>query len=206
MALMVSSALVLCIAPGLAFDRVQAQSQEIRVKRTTDTKSKALNRALVESAESGSIKEVEELINAGADINGIVDGDGTALIVAAREGNQPLVELLLKLGGDVNLAAPGDGNPLIMAAREGHEKIVQLLLDRGASIDQIVEGDENALIQASASGEIVVVKLLVSRGADVNARAWSGGSKGEWRTALMLARRNGHNAVVEFLMANGARE
>jgi hypothetical protein len=71
---------------------------------------------------------------------------------------------------------------------------------------QIVEGDENALIQASGSGRIGVAKLLVTRGADVNARAWSGGPNGEWRTALMMAKRNGQKEVFDFLLAMGARE
>jgi ankyrin repeat protein len=139
-------------------------------------------------------------------VNGIVDGDGTALIVAAREGNKTLVEFLLAHGADVNLAASGDGNPLIMAAREGHLEIVRLLLDRGARIDEVVEGDENPLIQASASGELEVVKLLIARGANVNARALSHQPNGEWRTPLGMARKEGHKAVVDVLLAAGAQE
>jgi ankyrin repeat protein len=98
-----------------------------------------------------------------------------------------------------------------VAAGSGHIDVVRLLLDRGASIDQIVPGEENALIQASETGHLNVVKLLVARGADVNARAeatrWEGNQPIiEWRTPLGMARRNGHKAVVAFLLASGARE
>jgi bla regulator protein BlaR1 len=205
-ALSLSAVLLLTVAPGLAINRTQTQTVEVKTLNRSDSKARALDRALLEAAEEGKLKDIEELLSAGANINAVVEGDGTALIIAAREGNEDAVSLLLKLGADVNLPAAGDGNPLIMAAREGHEKIVALLLDRGALIDQIVERDENALIQASSSGWIGVVKLLVSRGADVNARAWSGDSDGEWRTALSMAKRKGHKDVVDFLTAIGAHD
>jgi ankyrin repeat protein len=108
------------------------------------------------------------------------------------------------------MAVPGDGNPLIMAAREGHKEVVALLLDRGANINQVVPEDENALIQASAEGELEVVQLLIARGADVNARAWAEGAlerpNGEWRTPLSMARKGQHQAVINILMAAGAKE
>jgi beta-lactamase regulating signal transducer with metallopeptidase domain len=171
---------------------------------------RALGRALVEAAGEGRLQEVQALLDAGADVNAVVDGDGTALIVAAREGHDELVRLLLERGADVNLPARGDGNPLIMAAREGHDHVVELLLDRGASVDAVVPEDENALIQAAGHGRLAVVKLLVARGADVNARAFAEPAwerpDGEWRTPLSMARRGGHREVVRFLAASGARE
>ncbi|MGH9851272.1 MAG: TonB family protein [Blastocatellia bacterium] len=179
--------------------------------QTRDTQARRqsrLDRALYKAAESGDIAEINELLNAGANVNCALDGDGSPLIGAAREGRLAAVRLLLDRGADPNLAVSGDGNPLIMAAREGHADVVLLLLDRGASIDQMVPGDENALIQASGEGHLNVVKLLVSRGADVNARAWAERAleppSGEWRTPLSMARKGRHEAVVAFLLAAGA--
>ncbi len=96
-----------------------------------------------------------------------------------------------------------------MAASEGRADIVSLLLDRGARLEEVVPGDENALCKASEQGQLNVVKLLASRGANVNVRIWverARGREGEWRSPLIMARRNGHRAVVEFLIASGARE
>ena len=98
------------------------------------------------------------------------------------------------------------GNALIKAADEGHVEIVDLLLNSGARVNEIVEGDENALIKASGSGQVDEVRLLLSRGADVNMRVWSGDPDGEWRTALKMARKGGHRAVVQLLISAGARE
>ena len=145
----------------------------------------------------------------GANVNGVIDGDGSPLIGAARAGRLA-VRLLLDRGADPDMIVRGDGSPIIMAAREGHAEVVELLLNRGAGIDQVAPDDENALIQASGAGELAVVKLLVAHGADVNARIWADAGwdqrSGEWRTPLNMARRGGHADVVAFLVAAGARE
>jgi beta-lactamase regulating signal transducer with metallopeptidase domain len=167
------------------------------------------DRALVEAAEQGDVEELKWLLDAGANVNAAVDGDGSALIVAAREGHFDAVSFLLDRNADPNLGVGGDGNALIMAAREGHLRVVELLLARGASIEEVVPGDENALIQASSAGRLEVVKLLVARGANVNARVWSDGSSrrdGEWRTPLNQARRGGHREVEAYLRSVGAVE
>lgn len=200
--LAVTALLVSAIAPGLQITRTYAQTQT----KNTKAKAKPINRALLEAAKDGNVKDVQELLAAGADINGAVEGDGTALIVAARAGNKPMVQFLLQQGADPNVASPGDGNALIMAAEEGHTEIVDLLLNSGARVNEIVEGDENALIKASGSGHVDVVQLLLSKGADVNVRIWGGYPNGEWRTALRMARKGGHNSVAQLLIAAGARE
>ena len=173
-----------------------------------NSRGSSLDRALYRAAERGDLTRAAQLIDAGANINAKLDGDGSPLIGAARKGHVAVVALLLDRGADVNLPVDGDGNPLIMAAREGHVDVVTLLLDRGASIDQVVPSDENALIQASGEGQLAVVKLLVARGANVNARVWADSAyerpNGEWRTPLSMARKGGHTAVVEFLRGAGA--
>jgi bla regulator protein blaR1 len=168
------------------------------------------DRALFRAAARGDLEQMATLIDAGANVNAALDGDGSPLIAAARQGRLEAAALLLDRGADPNLPVPGDGNPIIMAAREGHTKVVELLLARGANVNQIVDGDENALIQASGSGHLPVVTLLVSKGADVNARVWVESAferlNGEWRTPLNMAIKGRHEAVVAFLRSAGARQ
>jgi hypothetical protein len=165
---------------------------------------------LIGAAREGRLDTVVFLLDRGADPDLGVQGDGSPLIAAAQEGRADIVQLLLDRGADPNVGVRSDGNPLIMAARAGQLGIVETLLNRGARIEEIVPGDENALISASAAGRLEVVQFLVSRGADVNAGAWSesgfGGQQGEWRTPLNMARRGGHQGVVDYLRSAGARE
>jgi ankyrin repeat protein len=164
---------------------------------------------LLGAARKGHLAAVTLLLGRGADPNVPVPGDGTALIAAAAGGHGNIVSLLLDRGADPNLGVPGDGNPLIMAASEGRAEIISLLLGRGARMEDVVPGDENALCKASEQGQLNVVKLLVSRGANVNVRIWvehARGQDGEWRSPLIMARRGRHQAVIDFLIASGARE
>ncbi|MGH9386738.1 MAG: ankyrin repeat domain-containing protein [Vicinamibacterales bacterium] len=191
---------------GVAHVAIAEQPEKPRPRR-------ALDRELLHAAEDGDLEGVKELIDAGADIDASVDGDGSPLIAASRANRPAVVVELLNRGADVNFAVLGDGNPLIAAAAAGAEKIVDLLLSRGAAIDLVVPGDENALIQAAGAGHFAIVKMLVDRGADVNARVWVDHSwhsdrdgQGEWRTPLSQARHGRHDTIVAFLLQAGARE
>lgn len=166
---------------------------------------------LLAAARAGRLEAMQLLIDAGADVNRGVGGDGNALLNAAREGHLEAVKLLLDRGADVDRGVPGDGNALIMAAGKGQLEVVRYLLERGADIEAVVPGDENPLIHASEGGQAEVVRYLLSKGANVNARVWAdhgwGDSRrGEWRTALKMARRNRHDDVVRILLAAGATE
>jgi beta-lactamase regulating signal transducer with metallopeptidase domain len=184
--------------------------QQLRPYGAERQRGTAGDRALYRASERGDVERMTQLIDGGADVNAVLDGDGSPLIGAARAGRLDAVKLLLDRGANPNLPVEGDGSPLIMAAREGRIDVVTLLLERGAQVDLAVPSDENALIQASEKGRLEVVRLLVSRGADVNARVYAessgGDGGGEWRTPLSQARRSGHRAVVDYLQSVGARE
>lgn len=215
-AVSVAIMLVLAIAPVRAVSRsnntgqANKTNQEPRASIATESRRvSAMDRALFEAAASGDVSSIEQLLNAGANVNCAIDGDGSPLIGAAGSGHLAAVRLLLDRGADPNMPVQGDGNPLIMAARNGHADVVALLLDRGANVNQMVPDDENALIQASGNGHLPVVKLLVSHGADVNAGVWvkvTRDSQGEWRSPLSMARKRGHKDVVDFLLSAGAIE
>jgi beta-lactamase regulating signal transducer with metallopeptidase domain len=210
-----AAAVVLAIAPVRAVLADAARPQIILAEGATPRAAQPeragrLDRALFRAAQRGDLDRITELLNAGANVNAALVGDGSPLIGAAGSGRAAAVSLLLDRGGDPNMAVSGDGNPIIAAANAGHAGIVAMLLDRGALIDQVVPGDENALIQASGEGHLEVVNLLIARGADVNARVWAdqGGDtqRGEWRTPLSMARQARHDGVVKVLRAAGARD
>ena len=207
-ALGAAALVVLTVAPLRAIATVERSPAAEQARRSP--RPRALDRALYEAAKDGDINEVNAILAAGGNVNGVIEGDGSPLIGAAQSGVIAIAQRLLDAGADPNLRVDGDGSPLIQAAARGHLDIVTLLLDRGADVNQIVPGDENALMNASEQGHLRVVQLLVGRGANVHERIWTERSgadrRGEWRTAISQARKNGHAAVVSFLMSVGGRE
>jgi beta-lactamase regulating signal transducer with metallopeptidase domain len=169
----------------------------------------SFHESVVKASERGNVDRLDQFIANGLDVNKTLDGDGTPLLIAARHGHIKAVEFLLDRGADPNVPSPGDGNPLIAAAGNGHIDIVRMLLDRGARIDEVVPGDENALITAAWHGQGDVVKVLIARGANVNLGVWEDASSGrgaEFRTALRMARRAGHDGIAQLLINAGARQ
>jgi hypothetical protein len=206
---------VATVAPVRAVARedalTAAASEQRRPAAPGDRKSRALDTELYEAAIEGDYAGVRELVEAGANANAVIDGDGSPLIGAARSGNILIAQYLLDHGADPNQTVPGDGSPLIAAAQNRRFDQVALLVSRGADVNLAVDGDENPLMNAAEQGSLEIVKFLVEKGADIHARIWADGwrgsrTEGEWRTALSQARRSRRMEVVQYLESLGARE
>jgi len=162
---------------------------------------------LVDAARNSETEAARVFIGHGAEVDHVRSGDGTPLIVAAANGDMAMVRLLLEQGAEVDKPAAGDGNPLIAAAAHGQTEVVDYLIAQGADVDAIVVNDETPLINAAREGHLETVQHLVAKGADVNLAVrvdlQSGGT--ELRSPLSQARRNHHQTVSAFLIAQGAR-
>jgi len=200
-----------CAALTLTVATFAWAAQEPRVSHVTlretggSAAERALGRQLIEALNAGQMTEARDLVNAGADVNYYLPGDGTPLVIAARFGSRDMVEFLLAEGADVNQAAPGDGNALIMASAFGHLDLVTLLIERGAQVDGVVHGDETPLINAARMGRLDVARYLIAQGADVNLAVIAPTIDGsERRSPLSEARRRGHREIVDLLRDHGA--
>ncbi|HEY8572613.1 M56 family metallopeptidase [Phenylobacterium sp.] len=128
----------------------------------------ALGKSLVEASSAGDGAAVDALIQAGADVNAEVTGDGSPLIVAAREGRLDIATRLVAGGADVNGFVLYDETPLINAARMGHLAMVRFLVDRGADPSLAVPsgnlpGETRSPLKMAANKQ--VADYLRSRGA-----------------------------------------
>lgn len=178
--------------------RMAADEQTPQRPAAQSAVARALADDLIESAQKGNVREVSELLASGADVNSVIEGDGTALIAAARSNRLEMVTFLVEQGADVNLGVEGDGNPLIMASERGARNIVQYLLDRGADANLGIAGDGSPLIVAARSGRLPLVTLLVERGANVNLAVQGDGNP------LIAASARGAIDVVRYLLDHGA--
>ena len=206
---------VATIAPVRAVAREDAvtlsaveQSSRRGSFRPGERRARALDQELYEAALAGDLAGVREMVEAGANANAVIEGDGSPLIGAARSGNIQVAQYLLDHGANANQPVEGDGSPLIVAAQRGRMDQVSLLVQRGADVNLAVPGDENPLMSAAEGGHLEVVKFLVERGADINTRIYNEriDGAGEWRTAMSQARKNRHTHVVQYLQSLGARE
>jgi ankyrin repeat protein len=172
------------------------------------------------ASQNGSGVMVARLLEAGANPNMALLTGETPLMVAARSGSTAVVEQLLEKGADPNARGARGQTALMWAAAQQHPDVVKVLLAHGVDIQarsnresmvqavmphgylpynrDIPFGSQTALLFAARAGDLASATLLVAAGANVNdADAWG-------ISAVTLAAHSGFQAIVEFLLDNGA--
>jgi hypothetical protein len=148
--------------------------------------------------ERGDLALAREWLDAGLapDFEGRLIGSG--VMIGAWEGNIPMMELFVGRGADINKTNAFGEQALLHAAWKGHLAAVRWLVEHGARPNR--EGKEwAALHYAAFAGHAEVVAYLLERGADINALSTNGS------TPLMMAAREGREAIAKTLLAAGAR-
>lgn len=174
--------------------------------------------ALIAATAEGCSGVVTALLNREADPN-LMDSDGrTALIYAVESGRKDLIQALLQKGARVNARDNEGKTALIYAVIVGRLDLLQQLLVEPVDVNSTDNESQTPLMYAAAGGSEQMVQVLLDTGADTKALTWSlqlirynsvgipiepaeadqpGSSSG--LTALDIAKRNGHSAVVELL-------
>ena len=160
--------------------------------------AKELGKKLIEVCANGEKKDVEELIDMGADVNQKEEDGKTALMRASYRGHKEVVELLIRNGADINQKDNNGVTALMWASYKGRKEVVDLLIQNGADVNQKDSDGWTALMKASRQGYKEVAEVLIQIGADVNQKNNDG------ETALMMASKRGHKEIVELLIQNGA--
>ncbi|KAG8626574.1 hypothetical protein KVT40_005519 [Elsinoe batatas] len=141
-----------------------------------DARSAQYSNTLNGSVLRGQAPIVKHLLNAGAEVDLMLDSGidvnaetcpyGTA-VDNAVEGNHPeIVDLSLDAGAGAKDEARGPerGNVLYRAIKKGHIGIVKLMLDRGADIVGKIGSQGNALDAALSIHHLAIVKILLDAG------------------------------------------
>jgi ankyrin repeat protein len=136
---------------------------------------------------------INELIKAGANVNGKCNVFWTMLIDAAGNNDKAKLLTLLNHEADINRQALY-GNTALIEASTRPETIDSLknLLAHSPDIDIQNTAGATALIEAAKHGNTEAVKLLLEAGADKTKTS-------EGQTALSWAAKNGHKDIAALL-------
>lgn len=116
--------------------------------------------------------------------------------------NQPYDQIvsLTKVGININQSSNKCPTPVCLAARYGHLELMKKLIENGADINQVAGYDESPISEAVRFGRLDVVRELIKRNVSINPA-----NKDGENTLLIAAAANGDLAMVDLLLANGAK-
>lgn len=153
------------------------------------------------AARDASLRVMEYLIAAGADVNAQTPAGETALMLATffyerSSRHEQAVRMLVNAGASVE-NEPHHYTPLAYAAYQGNERIVRFLLERGARVDaDASEGliyVNTPLMMAVIQGHREIALYLLRAGADPRVRIQWG------HTAAELAAKYRHADLLRTL-------
>ena len=151
--------------------------------------------SLHQAASDGDEEYLQELLDAGADVDALDDEEWTALMWSLSAS---IAKKLIAAGADAHYVT-SDGESVLMAiSRRAEPEVVAVVIAAGVDVNSASTTGNVALGEAAASGNISTVRYLIEVGADVDAETLSG------ETPLWAAARNGHYQVVKLLLGAGA--
>ncbi|KAL4656800.1 ankyrin repeat, SAM and basic leucine zipper domain-containing protein 1 [Arapaima gigas] len=157
---------------------------------------------LKKAISSGDVGLLEQLLDAGVDVDYRLSFDWTLLMCAVHSAHYELAKLLLDRGASANFSK--DQYTVLMVAcmasatEDKIVKCVELLLSRNANPNTHNSVRRTPLMIAAKEGYCQVLNVLVSFGADINAQDSNG------YTALAMAVQHGREEAVLKLLQLGA--
>jgi ankyrin repeat protein len=154
------------------------------------------NKLLFEHSTKGNLREVRELIKAGADVN-TIDPINLDTPLMAAGSNIEVIKELIKNGANLEAENRDRKTVLSLACEHGDVPTIRILIGLGADINATSKDAMTILMTASMQGNIEVVRELIKAGADVNRQTFE-----QERTALMYGAE--YIEVVKELIEAGA--
>ncbi len=138
---------------------------------------------------------VRALLDQRVDVNAVGSDGSSALLWLVRVDDLETARLLIRAGADATRPNQYGVTPLHLACSNGNAAMIRLLLDAGADPNAPDPTGETPLMMASRAGDIEAVKVLLDREAVLDTR-----DPEFQQTALMVAVRENHPALVRFLV------
>ena len=157
--------------------------------------------ALSRAAQSGHLRIVEMLLNAGA--SAVPDSDSgtkiSPLISAVESGHEDIVRRLVREYDHSGTSVGWLHQALSIAIERGSGAVAKALLETGVPWEIKTAQISSSWLTAALRGDIDLLEILLARGGDVDAADHFG------QTALMTAAQAGHHRLVEYLLRHHAQ-
>ncbi len=150
--------------------------------------------ALHDALEKGTIFQIENLCDAGADLTARTPQGESVLKLAVKRGEPAVVALLISKG----LSLADEEEAVCFAAKRGRLLIMELLLSEKVCAQVTQSTKNNALLEAAERGHSAIMRLLLTHGAEATAADCFG------RTGLHLAAQECHMEAIILLTEAGA--
>lgn len=175
---------------------------------------------LIAAVKKGNLEKVQQLVQAGANVNYKGRQGMTPLITAVTKGDYGIILYLLERGADINQADNYGVTPLLHAAMVNNNAFFiphaymnfELLFNNGADIHSISKDGDTALIYAIQSRNIEMIDLILDN-TNTNTNNININNKNKEYinrlpkknlTALMWACRNNDDQLIDKLFEKGA--
>ena len=187
------------------FRFLQSNTSQNKDKEVTYTVAKISDKAFLDKIKFGTVKEIKEMLDLGANPNAIDENNRNAMIIASIFNGKPdVVKLLVDYGVNINHKDLRGYNALAMSSISGgnNRDFSKALIKNGIDINAKTNSGISVLMATvGASNDEQLVELLLKNGAEVNYKNKDG------VTALMVAAKITTNPkIIEVLLKNGANK
>lgn len=183
-------------------DAKNGMGKTIRIpKYLTVEDQNQLNSLLTQEVQRKNFEGMKTLVEQGADVNTLIWNEWPCLHRLALFGLEDAVVFFLESGADPNPPGVKIRKPLVWAAAEGHFGVCATLLNHEdmTGVGLKPADYQAAFNEAVAKGSVDIAKMIRSRcGVDMNAK-----NQYDY-TPLQNASKNGHTAMAEYLIRQGA--
>ncbi len=155
--------------------------------------------SLSKSISDRDYKQIDLLLDQGANIDGFDFIAGYPLINAIKLEDLDLINKLLDRGADVNLLTSSGSTPLFEAIKSGDTSIVITLLDRGADINLKSSKGYTPLFYSVIMWDKNMIKLLLDRKADPNILSINRVSPFDLVIGKVMFKPNNINDIMEVM-------
>ena len=131
-----------------------------------------LNEALRKAvADERLLRDIQSLLDKGAEINAKDKRGKTPLHYACEKGNPKAVRMLIDAGADIHVVNNNKNTPLHLACGKGSPETVRMMIDAGADIHAVNIDGNTPLLYACTfiTVNVGVVRALLEAGADIHA-------------------------------------